>query len=127
MKKVEYTEESREAAAMLGNLLAVRYADSENPDREDVYRSAIALTTCMGLGQVTMGQIGDIVEDVARFHSVEAAEARSALRIKAISALTEAKRRLLDAQDAVKRAERKFAETQEQPLRFTPESFRFMR
>ena len=127
MKKIEYTEESREAAAMLGNLLAVRYEGSENPDREDVYRSALALTSGMGLGQVTMGQIGNVVADVVAYYSVEEAERGSARRIKAISALTEAKRRLLDAQDAVKRAERKVAETQEQPLRFTPSNFRFMR
>ena len=127
MKKIEYTEESRQAAAILGNLLAVRYEGSENPDREDVYRSALALTSGMGLGQVTMGQIGNVVADVVAYYSVEEAEQGSARRIKAISALTEAKRRLLDAQDAVKRAERKVAETQERPLRFTPSNFRFMR
>ena len=127
MKKIEYSEESMEAAAILGNLLAVRYEGCETPDRDDVYRSALAITTGLGLGKVTMGQIGDIVEDVMRFYSADESEKRSAKRIKAIDALTEAKRRLQDAQDAVKRAERKLHETQEQPLRFAPSNFRFMR
>jgi hypothetical protein len=99
MKKIVYTDESIAHANLLANLLALVYANSnESIDRDDVYRSAIALTTCMGLGQTTMGQIGDIVEDVVKFHSVEAAEARGALREKAADALTEAERRVRDAQ-----------------------------
>lgn len=131
MKKIEYTEESRKAAAMLGNLLAVRYADSVNPDHDDVYRSAIALTTGMGLGKATMGQISDIVEEVVRFYSVEDIERRSAKRIKAYDALVEAERRLLEAKNALTKAERIYRMEQEQPLmlplRFSPDSFRFMR
>jgi hypothetical protein len=139
MKKIRYNDESIAHAMMLANLLAVRYADSlnnnESIDRDDVYRSAIALTTCMGLGQVTMGQIGDIVEDVVRFHSVEAAEARGALREKAAEALTAAERRVRDAQISLDNAVERVARCTEQynevclneKQTFGLDDFRFMR
>ena len=69
MKKIRYEDASVHHAMMLANLLAVRYAGSVNPDQEDVYRSAIALTSGLGLGQTTMGQIGDIVADIVAYHS----------------------------------------------------------
>jgi hypothetical protein len=135
MKKIAYTDESIAHAMMLANLLAVRYAGSVNPDQEDVYRSAIALTTCMGLGQTTMGQIGDIVDDVVRFHSVEAAEARGALREKAADALTEAERRLRDAQNRLNAATAHFSRCEaeynevcrNERQTFGLDDFRFMR
>jgi DNA-directed RNA polymerase sigma subunit (sigma70/sigma32) len=97
MKKIRYTDESIAHAMMLANLLAVRYAGSVNPDQEDVYRSAIALTSGLGLGQVTMGQIGDIVADIVAYHSDEGRAERQ-------QKIADATQRLTDAENALRRA-----------------------
>jgi len=98
MKKIAYTEESIAHAMMLANLLAVRYAGSVNPDQDDVYRSAIALTSSMGLGQATMGQIGDIVADIVAYHSDEGRAERK-------QKIADAVQRLTDAENALRRAQ----------------------
>ena len=82
---------------MLANLLAVRYAGSVNPDQEDVHRSALALTTGLGIGQVTMGQIGDIVADIVAYHSDEGRAERQ-------QKIADATQRLETAENALCRA-----------------------
>ena len=139
MKKIRYEDESIQHAMMLANLLAVRYAGSVNPDREEVYRSALALTTGMGLGKATMGQIGDIVEDVVTYHS-EAGRAERKQKIaeaseryeKAADAVHKAKWKL---EDAVNKRDQAVEDLNEigriyalnAPQPFGEDDFRFMR
>lgn len=139
MKKIRYADESIQHAMMLANLLAVRYAGSVNPDREEVYRTALAFTTGVGLGKATMGQIGDIVDDIVTYHSDEGrAERKQKIAEaveryeKAAEAVHKAKWKLQDAENKREQAREDLNEIGravdlDAPQPFGLDDFRFMR
>ena len=139
MKKIRYADESIQHAMMLANLLAVRYAGSVNPDREDVYRTALAFTTGVGLGKATMGQIGDIVDDIVTYHSNEGRSERKQKIAEAVEryekaaeAVHKAKWKLQDAENKREQAREDLNEIGracdlDAPQPFGLDDFRFMR
>jgi len=129
MKKIRYEDESVHHATMLANLLAVRYAGSVNPDRDDVYASAIAFTTGVGLGKATMGQIGTIVEDIVAFYSDEGRADRKRQIDEAADALDKAERAFAKAKLALDNAAYKHRKLSERDysLSFIEDDLRFMK
>lgn len=128
-KKIRYADESLQHATMLANLLAVRYAGSVNPNGDDIHRTALALTTGLGIGKVTMGQINDIVDDIVAYHS-EAGRAERKQKIdEAADAICKARRALTKAQLALDNAtyEHNKLSERDYALSFTEDDFRFMR
>lgn len=138
-ESIQHAIESVQHAMMLGNLLAVRYAGSANLDRGDVYRSALALTTGLGLGKATMGQIGDVVADLVAYHSDEGrAERKQKIAEaveryeKAAEAVHKAKWKLQDAENKREQAREDLNEIGrtcdlDAPQPFGLDDFRFMR
>ena len=128
-KKIRYADESLQHAMMLANLLAVRYAGSVNPNGDDIHRTALALTTGLGIGKVTMGQINDIVDDIVAYHSDEGRAERKRQIDEAANALDKAERAFAKAKLALDNAayeHRKLSE-RDYALSFTEDDFRFMR